>query len=228
MEPERWPHLDWDRLANHFCMQKTIFDDLVPPRDYASFEDWRDATQAYQARLVRFQVESLRRLRFRPTGGFAVFLLNDSQPAVSWSLLDHERVPKAAYEALRQACTPVLVAADWPAPAYKPGATMSLEVHVVNDLLEDLAGAVVEAKLAWPGGGRKWLFGGNVAANSCSFVGTINARLPQLASLEADTGSNAAEGPLWPLELNLELRWGSPPHSAFNRYESQLVRPALP
>ncbi len=228
MEPERWPHLDWDRLADHFCMQKSIFDDLVPPRDYASFEDWRDATQAYQARLVRFQVESLRRLRFRPTGGFAVFLLNDSQPAVSWSLLDHERVPKAAYEALRQACTPVLVAADWPAPAYKPGATMSLEVHVVNDLLEDLTGAVVEAKLAWPGGGRKWLFGGNVAANSCSFVGTINARLPQLASLEADTGSNAAEGPLWPLELNLELRWGSPPQSAFNRYESQLVRPALP
>ena len=228
MEPERWPHLDWDRLANHFCMQKSIFDDLVPPRDYASFEDWRDATQAYQARLVRFQVESLRRLRFRPTGGFAVFLLNDSQPAVSWSLLDHERVPKAAYEALRQACTPVLVAADWPAPAYRPGATLSLEVHVVNDLLEDLAGAVVEAKLAWPGGGRKWLFGGNVAANSCSFVGTINARLPQLASLEADTGSNAAEGPLWPLELNLELRWGSPPQSAFNRYESQLVRPALP
>jgi beta-mannosidase len=228
MEPERWPHLDWDRLASHFCMQKSIFDDLVPPADYASFEDWRTATQAYQARLVRFQVESLRRLRFRPTGGFAVFLLNDSQPAVSWSLLDHERVPKAAYEALRQACTPVLVAADWPAPAYKPGATVSLEVHVVNDLLEDLAGAVVEAKLAWPGGGRKWLFGGNVAANSCSFVGTINTRLPKLASLEADTGGVAAEGPLWPLELTLELRWGSPPQSAFNRYESQLVRSALP
>ncbi len=225
MEPERWPNLDWDRLATHYCMQKSIFDDLVPPSDYASFEEWRDASQAYQARLVSFQVESLRRLRFRPTGGFAVFLLNDSQPAVSWSLLDHERVPKAAYQALRQACAPVLVAADWPAPSYRPGATMSLDVHVVNDLLEELEGAVVEARLAWPGGGRKWLFGGNVPANSVSFVGTLTARLPQLASLEADTGGNSAEAAPWPLELTLELRWGHPPESTSNHYESRLTAP---
>ena len=226
MEPERWPNLDWDRLATHYCMQKSIFDDLVPPSDYASFEEWRDASQTYQARLVSFQVESLRRLRFRPTGGFAVFLLNDSQPAVSWSLLDHERVPKAAYQALRQACAPVLVAADWPAPSYRPGATMSLDVHVVNDLLEELEGAVVEARLAWPGGGRKWLFGGNVPANSVSFVGTLTARLPQLASLEADTGGNSAEAAPWPLELNLELRWGHPvEREASNHYESCLTAP---
>ena len=155
-----------------------------------------------------------------------MFLLNDSQPAVSWSLLDHERVPKAAYQALRQACAPVLVAADWPAPSYRPGATMSLDVHVVNDLLEELEGAVVEARLAWPGGGRKWLFGGNVAANSVSFVGTLSARLPQLASLEADTGGNSAEAAPWPLELTLELRWGHPAElQASNHYESLPHRP---
>jgi beta-mannosidase len=225
LEPERWPHLDWDRLARHFCLQKTIFDDLVPPSRYASFEEWRDATQAYQARLVRFQVESLRRLQFRPTGGFAVFLLNDCQPAVSWSLLDHERVPKAAYGALRQACAPVLVAADWPAPSYRPGGSVSLDVHVVNDLLDQLAGAVVEARLAWPGGGRKWLFGGDVPANSCSFVGTLNARLPRLAALEADTGGSSPHHASWPLELRLELRWGSPAQSVSNHYESQLEAP---
>ncbi|HTT92211.1 MAG TPA: hypothetical protein VMF65_21840 [Acidimicrobiales bacterium] len=225
MEPDRWPHLDWDRLARHFCLQKSIFDDLVPPSSYASFEEWRDATQAYQARLVRFQVESLRRLQFRPTGGFAVFLLNDAQPAVSWSLLDHERVPKAAYGALRQACAPVLVAADWPAPSYRPGDNLSLEVHVVNDLLEELDGAVVEARLAWPGGSRKWFFGGQVPAHSCSFVGTINAVLPRLAALEADTGGPSSHAALWPLELRLEVRWGSPEQSASNYYESELVAP---
>ncbi len=223
MEPQQWPDLDWDRLAGHFCMQKTIFDDLVPPSAYATFEAWRDATQAYQARLVRFQVEALRRLQFRPTGGFAVFLLNDSQPAVSWSLLDHQRVPKAGYAALRDACAPVLVAADWPAPSYPPGAGLSLDVHVVNDLLEELAGAVVEARLAWPGGGRKWLFGGDVAANSCCFVGTLNCTLPPLSALEADTGGPLSDGSSWPLELHLELRWGSPVQSRSNRYESSLT-----
>jgi beta-mannosidase len=228
MEPQRWPDLDWERLTRHFCMQKTIFDDLVPPSAYPSFEEWRDATQAYQARLVRSQVETLRRLQFRPTGGFAVFLLNDSQPAVSWSLLDHQRVPKAAYAALRHACAPVLVAADWPAPSYRPGARISLDVHVVNDLLEELAGAVVEARLAWPGGSRKWSFGGDVAANSCSYVGTLNCTLPQRAALEADTGGPMSDGSRWPLELRLELRWGSPVQSASNQYESSLLasRPA--
>ena len=155
-----------------------------------------------------------------------MFLLNDSQPDVSWSLLDHERVPKAAYEALRQACTPVLVAADWPAPAYKPGATLSLEVHVVNNLLEDLAGAVVEAN--WPGraagenGCRRQRGGQLVFFRAQSMPGCPNWRHSK------PTRAVMRPGPLWPLELNLELRWGSPPHSAFNRYESQLVRPTLP
>ena len=44
---------------------------------------------------MRRQVEELRRLKYRPTGGFAQFLLADAHPAVSWSVLDHRRVPKA-------------------------------------------------------------------------------------------------------------------------------------
>ena len=36
----------------------------------------------------------MRRLKYRPTGGFAVFSFNDPGPMVSFSVLDHERVPK--------------------------------------------------------------------------------------------------------------------------------------
>jgi beta-mannosidase len=227
MEPDRWPELDWDHLAEHCCMQKEIFDDLVPPAQYASFEAWRDASQAYQARLVRSQVETLRRLQFRPTGGFAVFCLNDSQPAVSWSLLDHQRVPKLAFDALREACSPVLVTSQWPAPAYVPGSKISLNIHVVNDLSQPLPGAIVEARLAWPGGGRTWLFGGDVPAAACSFVGTVTTRLPRLGALRADTGESSPAVSTWPLELRLELRWGDPPHSVANRYESSLTAPGI-
>ncbi len=224
MQHERWPELDWDHLAEHCCMQKEIFDDLVPPSQYSSFEAWRDATQAYQARLVRSQVETLRRLQFRPTGGFAVFCLNDAQPAVSWSLLDHERVPKAAFAALRDACSPVLVTAEWPAPRYNPGSKISLDVHVVNDLSQALPGAIVEAKLVWPGGGRTWLFGGDVPGGSCSFVGTLTTRLPRLGALQADTGGTSPAVSTWPLEVRLELRWGDQTKSVANRYDSVLGR----
>jgi beta-mannosidase len=111
MGPERWPDLDWERLAEHHCLQREIFDERFPTARYPTFEAWRDATQAYQARLVAAQVEALRRLRSRPVGGFAVFCLSDAQPAVSSAVLDHERRPKAAYAALRAACAPVLLCA---------------------------------------------------------------------------------------------------------------------
>jgi hypothetical protein len=188
MRPERWPDLDWDHLAEHHCLEKEIFDQRVPPAQYPTFEMWREATQAYQADLVRAQVEALRRLRSGPVGGFAVFCLSDAQPAVSAAVLDHDRRPKAAYGALRAACAPVLVVAQWPAASYASSSDLVLEVHVVNDLGQALAGAEVEATLRWPGGGRRWQFGGEVGGRACTFVGRLKAALPSLARLPAPPG----------------------------------------
>jgi beta-mannosidase len=226
MAPERWPDLDWAGLGEHYCLQKGIFDRRVPPARYPSFEAWCEATQLYQANLVRSQVEALRRLRGRPTGGFAVHFLNDAQPAVSCSLLDSERRPKAAYGALQAACAPVLVAADWPAPSYRPGGTASFDVHVVNDGRQPLAEAVLKARLAWPGGGRDWRLAGDVAAGAVTFVGRLSASLPDLATLQA-TGEPGAVGAVaaWPLRLDLHLRWGSPAQSAVSSYQALLTTP---
>ncbi len=99
MEPERWPELDWDRLFEHHACQKEIFDRVVPPADFATFDAWRTATQAYQAALVQLQIEDLRRLKHAPTGGFCHFCFADGHPAVTWSVLDHERGEKSGYAA---------------------------------------------------------------------------------------------------------------------------------
>ena len=100
-EPERWPDLDWARLGHVHALQKTYFDRHVPPAAYASFEEWQAASQAYQATVVGRHIETLRRLKYRPTGGFAQFAFADSVPAVSWSVLGHDRRPKEAYFACR-------------------------------------------------------------------------------------------------------------------------------
>jgi beta-mannosidase len=215
MAPERWPELDWAFLEAHHALQKTIFDKHVPPSGYPTFEAWRDATQAYQATLVRFQVETLRRLKYRPTGGFAVFCLNDAQPAVSWSLLDHERAPKLAYGVLADACAPVIVVADWLLPSYAPGAPVSVDVHVVNDMREPLTDATVEARLSWPGGGRAWRFEGDVAGDSCAYVGRLTATLAGPGSA-ATSGAGGYGG----IALDLDLHWGSPTRSVSNHYSS--------
>jgi beta-mannosidase len=181
MEPERWPDLDWSALARQHALQKWVFDQRIPPRDFETFDAWRAATQAYQATLVRHHVEELRRLKYRPTGGFALFLLNDCQPAVSWSVLDHNRVAKAGYLALTEACRPVIVVADRLPSVVHPGAGLGLDVHVVSDLRRNLHDAEVLARLRWPGGGHTWRWRGEVAADSVARVGMVRFVVPDVA-----------------------------------------------
>jgi beta-mannosidase len=179
-EPERWPDLDWDRLEHSHSLQKAVFDLRVPPDGYATFAGWRDATQRYQATLVRRHVEEMRRLKYRPTGGFAQFLFADGHPGVTWSVLDHDRRPKLGYGALREACRPVIVVADRLPVTVATGDPLALDVHVVSDLRTPIDDARVTAALSWPGGGHTWAWGGDVGADACVRVGTIQAMVPDL------------------------------------------------
>lgn len=178
MAPERWPHLDWDHLRQHHGLQRAIFDRYVPPDAYATFDEWRLATQRYQARLVRRHVEELRRLKYRPTGGFCQFLFADAQDAVSWSVLDAERRPKLAYTALTEACRPVIVVADRLPAHLHPGDALALDVHVVSDLRVPVGAARVTARLSWPGGAEERVWIGDVPADSCVRVGTLGLVAP--------------------------------------------------
>ena len=207
MSPGTWPQLDWDHLGRHYCLQKDIFDNRVPPAGYRTFDDWKRATQHYQANLLRHHIETLRRLKYRPTGGFCLFMLADSQPGVTWSILDHNRVPKSAYQVVADSCRPVIVVADRPEAAYRSGERVALDVHAVSDLRAAVRGAVVDAVLRWPGGRRAWRFAGDLEADRCIRIGRIDAELPR----------NCAPGPV---ELELRMRWAD--GEVTNRYASRI------
>jgi beta-mannosidase len=177
-DPARWPDLDWDELAERHGMQRAVFDRRVPPADHPSFDSWRQATQEHQAEVVRHQVETLRRLKYRPTGGFTVHLLGDAHPAISWSLLDHERVPKLAWHALIEACRPVIVTADRLPAEVVAGETLALDVHVVSDLRQPVGDLEIRAVLRWEGGAQRWRFAGAVAADTVARVGTLQIEVP--------------------------------------------------
>jgi beta-mannosidase len=179
-EPERWPDVDWDRLEARHSLQRDVLEARVPPDGYATFAGWRDATQRYQATLVRRYVEELRRLKYRPTGGFAQFLFADGHPGVTWSVLDHERRPKLGLDALRAACRPVIVVADRLPVAVAGGEPLALDVHVVSDLRRDVDAAELTATLSWPGGKHTWRWRGDIDPDTCVRVGTIQAVAPDL------------------------------------------------
>ena len=171
-----WPDLDWMRLAREHSLQQTILDTFVP-REGHTYESWKQATQEYQATVVRHHIETLRRLKYRPTGGFAQFCFADGHPAITWSVLDHERRPKLAYEALRAACRPVIVVADRMPETVRPGDALAVDVHVVSDRRTDLTGRI-DATLGWDGGGHAWSYEGDVPADSCVRVGAIQFEVP--------------------------------------------------
>ncbi len=179
-EPGAWPDLDWERLGRTHALQKPVFDRFVPPADHATFDSWRKATQEYQALVIRRQVEALRRIKYRPTGGFAQFCFADGHPAVTWSVLGHDRAPKLGYRALQQACAPVIVVADRLPEAVRPGEEVALEVHVVSDLRVPLEDAAIVATVTWPGGSRTTRWCGQIPADGCQRVGTVELVVPDV------------------------------------------------
>jgi beta-mannosidase len=160
IHPEQWPDLDWDALAAHYSMEREAFETHVPPADAKSFDEWREATQAYQAALLQLQIEDLRRCKRDPTGGFAVFALADPGPAVGFGVVDHARVPKRGYGAVRDACRPVLPMVD----------PRTGNVHVVNDGRATIDDAVIE--VAVDGRVRRWT--GDVGTERAVFVGRVD------------------------------------------------------
>jgi beta-mannosidase len=177
-EPERWPDLDWERLGHTHALQRAVFDQRVPPAAFATFDEWRRATQEHQATVIRRQIEALRRIKYHPTGGFAQFCFADGHPAVTWSVLGHDRAPKLGYEALQAACRPVIVVADRPPATITPGEPLALDVHVVSDLRHPIEAAEVSATLRWAGGERSWHWTGDIPADACARVGTMQIVVP--------------------------------------------------
>jgi beta-mannosidase len=177
---ELWPEgqpPDWQTLSERYRLQFDRMERYVPwGGDRLAYVA---GTQAYQAEVLKHATELFRRREYRPTGGTFAFMLNDPAPAISWSVVDWRRRPKAAYGVLADAMRPVLVCAKYPDAGYAEGATISLPVYVVNDLARELG------PLEWTwevriGGDTVGRGSGKmgVPADSVALLGEARTRLP--------------------------------------------------
>jgi beta-mannosidase len=168
-----WPGLDWDELRWRYGLETERLLRHVPTAEIDSAEEWASRTRRYQADLVRFHVETLRRLKYRPAGGFAVMSLIDVEERISQAVLSHRRIPKDAFVALSEVCRPVIAVADRLPAAVPAGLPLSIDVHVVSDLRIDHE-AELCATWTWDGGSHRRCFAGTVAADSVAFVARLD------------------------------------------------------
>ncbi|GAA1765073.1 glycoside hydrolase family 2 protein [Agromyces humatus] len=91
----------------------------------ADLDEYISLTQSLQAEALLFAYEHFRRRQPR-TAGALVWQLNDCWPAVSWSMLDVDGVPKAAYYAFVRAAAPLTV-------SLRPTDDDGIELWLVNN-----------------------------------------------------------------------------------------------
>jgi hypothetical protein len=65
---------------------------------------------------------------------------------------------------------------------------------VVSDLRTPISGGRVTAQLSWPGGEHRWTWAGDVGADECVRIGTIQAVVPDAPGpLALDLALEAAD-----------------------------------
>jgi beta-mannosidase len=161
-----------------------------------SFAGFIHAGQVLQGEALKCAVEHWRRRKFR-TAGALFWQLNDCWPVTSWSVIDGDLRPKAAYFYAKRFFAPVLVSVA------KRGDV--LEVWGTNDTLSEVKGAL-SVELCKVGGGTIWrrVLKARIPANGTSVLHRI-----QPAEVEgADPRSTY---------VRVELRDGRRP-PALNRY----------
>jgi beta-mannosidase len=97
-----------------------------------------EATQRTQAAGLQAGIEACRLRREgsptrHPCGGLAFWQFNEPWPVVSWSVIDRQGRPKAAYDMLLRSYQPLLVAARFERRKWCAGDRFEAEIWLVND-----------------------------------------------------------------------------------------------
>jgi beta-mannosidase len=135
------------RISIDHMWQPRIMNRYVPMADHPDLASYIEASQDYQSRLLKYYIERIRMMKYEPNYGCLAFLHNDSQPAVTWSVVDAWRRPKKSYYTVRDCFRDPCVMMPFRFAAYRRGETVSFPVYVTNDTLDDWKGCKVQVIL---------------------------------------------------------------------------------
>ncbi|MCL2659485.1 MAG: glutamine amidotransferase [Acidobacteriaceae bacterium] len=77
--------------------------------DPRSAKDMVEASQLYQAFVMRYASDAFRRKKYNPIQGTRWWAYRDPAPGYQWGFLDHDSVPKMAYYSFKKSMAPLAV-----------------------------------------------------------------------------------------------------------------------
>ena len=144
-----------------------------------SLEEYIEASQKMQAYYLQRAVEHWRIRKYRYSGSL-FWQFNEPWPAVCWSVIDYELVPKLSYERIQESYNPLLISADLPVRKWEPGDDFQTTVYLVNDYHRDFSNLKIQAYIT---GKLVASWREDVPADSVKKLGEIKTTLPDQSPL---------------------------------------------
>lgn len=196
VEQQDWSTAEFESLVRY-----------VNPSHYDDFASWAEATDQYQAELLRRHVETIRRRKFQPSGGFCVTALADAEPWGGFGLVRFDRSPKPALAAMSVANQLVLPIIVDPPSAVASDSRVTVGVEVLSDLFYGLDGIMLRAAVNANDGTilafEQWQL--DVDADGPTNVGSVSFQAPGGGQVEMvltmiEGGSTVVNGYSIPVE----------------------------
>lgn len=152
-----------------------------PPTKYEDLPSYTEATRQHQADVLKVTIETLRVLKYEPTGGFCAGLWKGAGPGLGRGLNDADGTPRPALDAARIALQPLLGVLYPATPVLSARATSLLALHLCNDGIEDRDVEIV-ATISDQRGTHTRRWSGIAPADDVQFIDDLTIRGGRLGS----------------------------------------------
>jgi beta-mannosidase len=189
--PDRlWPP-DWDTWEYNGFFYNLAFN-FAKVQMKETLDAFIDAYQAYEALVVKEQIEYLRQRKYRPVASMYHYYWSDPCPIMGSGLLDYYRRPYEVYEAMKAVYTRVLISLEREADpyiigrekVYERGGFFEAKVWITNDHPDAIDGTQVSWEVVSVETGEVASKNGltlSLAADSAEEIDRIAWEIPETA-----------------------------------------------
>jgi len=155
---------------------------MIPPGTYGDLQAWAEASQDYQGEVLKAMIETLRVLKYRPTGGYCAGTWRNASPGLSRALVDSDGTPRQALAVVTAAQSPILPIL-YPTTNQLPArTTSSLALFVCNDTPDDHDDATITATITDQRGRRTRTWQGALSGDEVQFIDDLMIRAGRIGA----------------------------------------------